>query len=100
MGNISGLASRQPCGCNVLQETGEVIRECPGADKPATVGRKPCGCVVTAIVVPEINDGPDAFAEYAKNLKQWQRSGMVLEYRTVGFIRHGGLHRCIHRKER
>ena len=72
---------------------------CADQDVLTIVGRRACGCAVAAMVA-----GDPATTDYGE-LAKWKRSGLTLENRTVGWVRHtadeaGGIRTCPHRKRR
>ena len=86
------------CGCDV-DDVGVTVKACADQDVLTIVGRRACGCAVAAMVA-----GDPATTDYGE-LAKWKRSGLTLENRTVGWVRHtadeaGGIRTCPHRKRR
>jgi hypothetical protein len=81
----------EACGC--VYNGAVLTRECDGANTPAYIGRKPCGCAVAAVVAE-----PPRIAEWTPDVREFIRTGLTVEPSTVGFVRHGGLVRCPHGK--
>jgi len=54
------------------------------------VGRKDCGCMVAAIV-----DDPQDRRDVAKQVGEWIRHGLTIEWVDVEVVRRE-LHRCSH----
>ena len=56
---------------------------------PAYIGRAECGCVVAAIV----DDGTDS-QMVSENVASFIKNGMIIERKTVGFVRENWGHKC------
>lgn len=51
-------------------------------DSPAYVGKKPCGCIVAAIV-----DSPSDRERVAAALRGWVQAGLTVEHTTAADVR-------------
>lgn len=55
------------------------------------IGRKPCGCVVAAMV-----DNPDDAKETAKEVAKWIKLGLTVERVTHEYVRQNFTTNCPH----
>lgn len=61
---------------------------------PVYAGFRPCGCCVAVAV-----DVPGRAADNAKVVAEWIRDGLIVDRRTVDWVRQGGLTFCEHTPE-